>query len=1059
LNSNKNTLSSGRTHESIKKNRLKPIRRTLRAPVLAGLLLFGHAVLFCLLPLAATEEGFQTEKRVLVVFSGASHLPAHALINQGIRSTFSHSLNTHIEYFIEYLDLYRNPSPDHQSALLELFRRKYSDVELDLVITIGSPALRFAVEHGGELFPLAPIVYAGVLPEELEQINLDGNFTGVLAEVDFAGQLELILKVQPRTRRVVFINGTSTLDLALLALFREAAEPFTHRLEFIYPHHLPLEEIEAQVRGLPPDTVVLLSTFAVDAKGRAHATADIAALLADASSVPVYICFDSFMVPGVLGGWVFSFDMIGRKAAETGAQILQGEVLPPVVSMGYGVHLHQFDWRQLQRWQISEDRLPAGSLVLFRTPSFWDLYHRHVIGALILFVLQSSLISLLMIQRKRRRQVELTLAEQLAFEKNLATLSARFMLIPSGRVDEQIAETVRNLAETLDVDRVGVFEFSEDGFQIFAKQFYSVQDIPPVPQQVDLHRMNWFRGEVVAARTVHFSDLVELPESAQAEKAYLASQGIRAGVLIPFMVGGTAQGLLTMGMVGRSRKWLPEQIRRYSMVAEIIANSLARKHFTTALQQSMQFNRQVLDSLSYYIAVLDKQGIVLDVNENWRQHAARKIPHLAEAVDSGTDFLAVCRRAADGGDPLAPSVIEGIMSVLAGTNTEFTLEYPSYTSDPEHWFIMRVVPFSSRKGGVIVSLIEITERKLAEIDLQNAFTEIDRLKNKLEAETAYLREEIQKEHNFEGIIGRSPAIQYVLFKIEQVAPTDTSVLVLGETGTGKELVCRAIHSNSPRKARPLVKVNCAALPMNLIESELFGHERGSFTGAASRRIGRFELADGGCIFLDEIGELSLDLQGKLLRVLQEGELERLGSSLTIKVDVRVIAATNRDLEAQMQMGRFREDLFYRLNIFPITIPPLRERREDIPLLAQFFMQEIAKRMGKSIEYISQNVLNQLQEYPWPGNIRELKNVIERAVINSSGPKLRLADDLFRSPMPIAGGAVGQLMSLQDVEKEYILQVLEQTSQRIDGPKGAAAILKINPSTLRSRMRKLGIKKT
>jgi transcriptional regulator with GAF, ATPase, and Fis domain len=312
---------------------------------------------------------------------------------------------------------------------------------------------------------------------------------------------------------------------------------------------------------------------------------------------------------------------------------------------------------------------------------------------------------------------------------------------------------------------------------------------------------------------------------------------------------------------------------------------------------------------------------------------------------------------------------------------------------------MRVVPFSSHKGGAILSLIENTKRKLTEIDLQKAFTEIESLKNKLEAETAYLQEEIRQEHNFEGIIGRSPAMQYVLFKIEQVAATDTTVLILGETGTGKELVSRAIHSNSLRKARPLVKVNCAALPANLIESELFGHERGAFTGAGSRRIGRFELANGGCIFLDEIGELSLDLQGKLLRVLQEGELERLGSSSTIKVDVRVIAATNRDLVAQMQMGRFREDLFFRLNVFPITIPPLRDRTEDIPLLAQFFMEETAKRMGKRIEFISQNVLQQLHEYPWPGNVRELRNVIERAVINSSGPKLLLAEDLRRSTFP------------------------------------------------------------
>ncbi len=1037
--------------------RLKPIRPTLQVLVFSGLLLFTLALLVCLLPKPATGEGTGTKNRVLVLFTGPSHFPAYALINQGIRSTFSLSPSPHIEYFFEYMDVYRNPSQNHYQGLLELYSRKYSDVELDLVITIGSPALQFAVDHGDEIFPLTPVVYAAVLPEELKQINLDGNYTGVQAEVDFAGQLELILKIQPRTRRVVFLAGSSSVDLALLGLFRKAAEPFTDRLEFIFLNDLPLEEIETQVRDLPPDTVVLLSTFTVDAKGRGYVTADVVTLLTNSSNVPIYNCFDAVMGFGVLGGWLFSFEMIGRKVAETGSQLLQGGVPPKVVSMGYGVHRHTFDWRQLQRWQISEDRLPAGSLVLFRTPSFWDLYRRKAIGGLILFVLQGGLISFLLIQRKQRRQAELTLAKQLEFEKTLATLSARFVLSSAGGVDEQIAETVKTLGENLDVDRVGVFEISGDGLLLSKTHFYAALDCPPVPQQIDLSQMTWFRGEVMAAATVQFSDLEELPESALTEKAYLNSQGIQSGVLIPLMAGGTIQGLLTLAMTGSSRKWLPDEVRRYSMIAEIMANSIARNHFETALQQSQKFNRLILDSLDYHIAVLDEQGIILDVNESWRRYASGKPCPLAENSDIQADYLDICRRAAERGDHLAQSVLEGILSVLTGTNSEFTLEYPSQTQGQEHWFIMRVIPFSSRNRGAILSLIENTERKLSEIDLHNAFTEIQRLKNQLEAETAYLQQEIQLEHDFEGILGRSPALQYVLFKIEQVAATDSSVLVLGETGTGKELVCRAIHSNSLRKARTLVKVNCATLPSNLIESELFGHERGAFTGAGSRRIGRFELANGGCIFLDEIGELSLDLQSKLLRVLQEGEFERLGSSLTIRVDVRVIAATNRDLEAQMQLGRFREDLFYRLNVFPITVPPLRERTEDIPLLAQCFMEEAAKQMGKRIEFIPQSVLNQLLEYHWPGNVRELKNVIERAVISCSGPKLHLADNLLRPHVPPTSGANGHLISLQEVETQHIRHVLELTNQRIDGPKGAAAILKINPSTLRSRMRKLGIK--
>ncbi|MEJ2170149.1 MAG: sigma 54-interacting transcriptional regulator, partial [Desulfobacterales bacterium] len=374
------------------------------------------------------------------------------------------------------------------------------------------------------------------------------------------------------------------------------------------------------------------------------------------------------------------------------------------------------------------------------------------------------------------------------------------------------------------------------------------------------------------------------------------------------------------------------------------------------------------------------------------------------------------------------------------------------------WIEHTCQPVTDQQGhlqGIRASNRDITSRKLAEVGLRKAYTEIEQLKNQLEAETAYLQAEIKLEHNFESIVGNSAALKYVLYKVEQVAAADTTVLVLGETGTGKELIARAIHSRSPRSSRPLVKVNCATLPSHLIESELFGHEPGAFTGAQTRQLGRFEVADGTSIFLDEIGELPPGLQTKLLRVLQDGEFERLGSSRTIKVHVRVIAATNRDLEEEVRKGRFREDLFYRLNVFPITVPPLRQRAEDIALLARFFIGKASKRLGKSIEQIPESVVEKLRNYAWPGNVRELQNVIERAVLNSPGPKLCLADDLAG---PAPNKMLPPLKSLQETEKDHILRVLQFTNWRIDGAKGAALILDMNPSTLRSRMRKLGIQK-
>ena len=320
-------------------------------------------------------------------------------------------------------------------------------------------------------------------------------------------------------------------------------------------------------------------------------------------------------------------------------------------------------------------------------------------------------------------------------------------------------------------------------------------------------------------------------------------------------------------------------------------------------------------------------------------------------------------------------------------------------------------------------------------------------------------------HNFIGIIGASESLRLVVSQATQVAATNATALITGETGTGKELLARAIHSLSLRRGHSLIIVNCAALPATLIESELFGHEKGSFTGAATKRIGRFELAHGATIFLDEIGELPLELQAKLLRVLQEGEFERLGSSRTIKVDVRVIAATNQDLEEAVRHGKFRADLFYRLNVFPIRMPALRERREDIPLLTQFFVEQISQRLGKRIKLIPQAVIDSLKNRPWPGNIRELENVIERAVILTSGeclwlpehPEAEQAPEKITEPEAVVAKiGSGRLARLESVERDHITKIMEWTNWRIEGAKGAAALLGVNPGTLRSRMKKLGI---
>ena len=341
---------------------------------------------------------------------------------------------------------------------------------------------------------------------------------------------------------------------------------------------------------------------------------------------------------------------------------------------------------------------------------------------------------------------------------------------------------------------------------------------------------------------------------------------------------------------------------------------------------------------------------------------------------------------------------------------------------------------------------------IAKEQLQERFQEIEQLKQRLERENLYLKEEINLLAEHTEIVGQSTVMRKVLAQAQQVAQTDSMVLLLGETGTGKELLARGIHSLSSRKDRPLVTVNCASLPPTLIESELFGRERGAYTGALTKMVGRFEVADGSTLFLDEIGELSLDLQSKLLRVLEEGKFERLGSTKTLQVNVRIIAATNRDLPQEVKEGRFRKDLYYRLNVFPIVIPPLRERPEDIPLLVWAFVREFQKRMGKEIEGIPRKSIEALQAYPWPGNVRELRNAIERAMIVNSGKTL-----IVQVPK-LASMETEDTPSLEDTERRHIVSVLERTGWRVAGKAGAAEILGLNRSTLLSKMKKLGIRR-
>ena len=474
-----------------------------------------------------------------------------------------------------------------------------------------------------------------------------------------------------------------------------------------------------------------------------------------------------------------------------------------------------------------------------------------------------------------------------------------------------------------------------------------------------------------------------------------------------------------------------------------------------ALNASEERNRAILNAIPDLMFVLDREGTYLDYHA--RDETILLQPPSEFLGKKQSDVLPL---------ELAAAFLRHFVDVF-NTDQPVLMEYKLQMPHGLRTLEASMVKCNGDK--ILVVVRDITERREAEESLKQALDEVQRLKDQLHEENIYLQEEIRVASNFGAIIGKSEALRRVLIKTEQVAPLDTTVSIFGETGTGKELLAHAIHKLSSRANHTLVKVNCAALPGSLIESELFGHEKGAFTGADAQRIGRFEIANGGTIFLDEVGELPLDLQAKLLRVLEEGEFERVGGSNTIKVDVRVIAATNRNLEEAVRKGVFRSDLYYRLNIFPITMPPLRERKEDIRILVTHLVKQLSQKLGKRIETIPHDTMTKLRNYPWPGNVRELRNVIERAVIISPGPTLCLIDELDPQALELDpqkqsvtldvfpdAGLVSE--TLEQTEYNLILRTLKNVHWKLEGPGGAAELLNLHPSTLRSKMRKLGIER-
>ena len=640
------------------------------------------------------------------------------------------------------------------------------------------------------------------------------------------------------------------------------------------------------------------------------------------------------------------------------------------------------------------------------------------------------------------------LEDRLKFETLLASLSAHFVNLPSDRIDSEIEDAQRRICEFLNLDRSTLAQLCEGapGTLQVTHLHQPPGGLLPAEQMNTRDFFPWTEQQFLAGETVIISNMNDLPPDADRDRESFRLYGTRAVVVVPLTVGGGAVfGALTFAVMREERNWPQLVVKGFQLIAHVFANALARKRADDELRES-----ETRLSMATTAAGAGLWSMDLDTGQVWATPKTRELFHFAPDTELNAGcFYEVMH-------PEDREKVKQAVQQATESGEYLSCEYRIVPPDGTvRWIVARGRAFAMEPGPprrLMGVSIDITARKEMEDRLREQLEEIERLKLQLEQENIFLRDEIQLQHRHEEIVGRSAAMRKVLAQVEQVAATEATVLLQGETGTGKELLARTIHRLSLRKERPMVTVNCASLPPTLIETELFGRERGAYTGAMTRMAGRFELADRSTLFLDEIGELPLDLQAKLLRVLEEGRFERLGSTRSQQVDVRILAATNRDLAQEVAAGRFRKDLYYRLNVFPISILPLRERSDDIPPLVWAFVKQYEKKLGKRIDRIAHRSMEDMVRYPWPGNARELRNIVEHAMITSGGGKLHL-----RLPDQTSGN-ISVSGSLQEVERGHVLRVLAETGWRIAGKGGAAEILGMKRTTLLSKMKKLGLKR-
>ncbi len=644
------------------------------------------------------------------------------------------------------------------------------------------------------------------------------------------------------------------------------------------------------------------------------------------------------------------------------------------------------------------------------------------------------------------KKAENSLQHHLDFEGLIIGISSSFIHLRPGDVDGMITTSIGKIADFFNADAAFIYKFRPDTNILSLSHLWPGEKVSAKgPYYPDLNSgfMKWWMKDLMQMKEIQFLSIEDLPPEAVKEREFYENIGINSMIQVPFEKGRQMDGFLGIGFENDGRNWDQEEIALLRVAGTIFTEALARRKSEEEVVKGRERYYSLFQSMNEAAAIhevlYNKEGemtdfIITEVNSRYEENTGMQ----KDQVEG--------KRASE---LFGSSPFREIYAEVDKTGKHVT--FNAWFEPLKKHF--KISAFSVGKGKFVTVFSDITDEVRNRERLENTLKELGELKQQLEADNLYLREEISLEHNFEEIISTSESFRIMLRDVEQVAKTRTTVLILGETGTGKELIARAIHSVSDRADRTMVKLNCAAIPESLLESELFGHEKGAFTGAVSRRAGRFELADGSTLFLDEIGDLPLSLQPKLLRVLQDGEFERLGGVTTLKTDVRIVAASNRNLEEDVDAGHFRRDLYYRLNVFPIHVPPLRERKEDIPVLVNYFADKYAQKHHKKILSVSAEAIKMLSNYDWPGNVRELENIIERSVILSTGGKLEVGNWFGEK---VSRQKQKQFLTLHGMEKDYILKVLENCNWKVSGPGGAAAVLNIKPTTLEARMKKLGI---